>query len=79
VVSDLIVNTRTEIDQAFRDHRSGTFGAVPYVAKAERKGRTNAEVVEILRWQTGYDQHDVRSPTWSAVRVEYVEEPPWNR
>ena len=28
-----------------------------YVAKAERKGRTNAEVDEILRWLTGYDQH----------------------
>ena len=28
-----------------------------YVAKAERKGRTNAEVDEILCWLTGYDQH----------------------
>ena len=28
-----------------------------YVAKAERKGRSNAEVDEILRWLTGYDQH----------------------
>ncbi len=28
-----------------------------YVAKAERKGRTNAEVDEILRWLTGYDQN----------------------
>jgi len=28
-----------------------------YVAKAERKGRTRAEVDEILRWLTGYDQH----------------------
>jgi hypothetical protein len=27
-----------------------------YVAKAERKGRTRAEVDEILRWLTGYDQ-----------------------
>ena len=27
-----------------------------YVAKAERKGRTKAEVDEILRWLTGYDQ-----------------------
>ncbi len=27
-----------------------------YVAKAERKGRTQAEVDEILRWLTGYDQ-----------------------
>jgi hypothetical protein len=27
-----------------------------YVAKAERKGRTKAEVDEILRWLTGYDE-----------------------
>ena len=27
-----------------------------YVAKAERKGRTKAEVDAIVRWLTGYDQ-----------------------
>lgn len=27
-----------------------------YVAKAERKGRTKAEVDTIIRWLTGYDQ-----------------------
>jgi hypothetical protein len=27
-----------------------------YVAKAEKKGRTQAEVNEIVRWLTGYDQ-----------------------
>ncbi len=27
-----------------------------YVTKAERKGRTRAEVDEIIRWQTGYSQ-----------------------
>lgn len=27
-----------------------------YVAKAERKGRTKAEVDEIIRWLTGHDQ-----------------------
>lgn len=27
-----------------------------YVAKAERKGRTMAEVDQIIRWLTGYDQ-----------------------
>jgi hypothetical protein len=30
-----------------------------YVAKAERKGRTKAEVDEILRWLTGYDQAEL--------------------
>ena len=27
-----------------------------YVAKAERKGRTKAEVDEVICWQTGYDE-----------------------
>ena len=27
-----------------------------YVAKAERKGRTKAEVDEVIRWLAGYDQ-----------------------
>ncbi|MEZ0287140.1 MAG: DUF2200 domain-containing protein [Candidatus Paceibacterota bacterium] len=27
-----------------------------YIAKVERKGRTKAEVDEIIRWLTGYDQ-----------------------
>jgi hypothetical protein len=27
-----------------------------YVAKAEKKGRTNAELDEVIRWLTGYDQ-----------------------
>jgi hypothetical protein len=30
-----------------------------YVAKAERKGRTRAEVDEILRWLTGYSQTEL--------------------
>lgn len=29
---------------------------VHYIAKAERKGRTKAEVDEIIRWLTGYSQ-----------------------
>jgi hypothetical protein len=32
-----------------------------YVTKAERKGRTRAEVDEILRWLTGYDQSGLES------------------
>lgn len=27
-----------------------------YIAKVERKGRTKAEVDEVIRWQTGYTQ-----------------------
>jgi len=30
-----------------------------YVAKAERKGRTKAEVDEIIRWLTGYSQEEL--------------------
>ena len=29
---------------------------VHYIAKAEKKGRTKAEVDEAIRWLTGYDQ-----------------------
>lgn len=30
-----------------------------YVAKAEKRGRTKAEVDEVIRWLTGYSQADV--------------------
>lgn len=30
-----------------------------YVAKAERKGRTKAEVDEIIRWLTGYSEKEL--------------------
>lgn len=30
-----------------------------YVAKAEKKGRTKAEVDEIMRWLTGYSQKEL--------------------
>jgi hypothetical protein len=32
-----------------------------YVAKAERKGRTKAEVDEIIRWLTGYSQPELEA------------------
>lgn len=32
-----------------------------YIAKAERKGRTKAEVDEIIRWLTGYSEKDLDS------------------
>jgi hypothetical protein len=32
-----------------------------YVAKAEKKGRTKAEVDEIIRWLTGYSQKELES------------------
>jgi hypothetical protein len=30
-----------------------------YVAKVERKGRSRAEVDEVVTWLTGYDQHQI--------------------
>jgi hypothetical protein len=32
-----------------------------YVAKAERKGRTRAEVDEIIHWLTGYSQEELKA------------------
>ncbi|WHX47001.1 DUF2200 domain-containing protein [Paenibacillus woosongensis] len=32
-----------------------------YVTKAEKKGRTKAEVDEIIRWLTGYSQEDLEA------------------
>jgi hypothetical protein len=32
-----------------------------YVAKAERKGRTKAEVDEIIRWLTGYGREELEA------------------
>jgi hypothetical protein len=47
-------------DAAVKKHRIYTtsFASVypHYVAKAEKKGRSKAEVDEILRWLTGYSQ-----------------------
>ncbi|HST91951.1 MAG TPA: DUF2200 domain-containing protein [Brevundimonas sp.] len=34
---------------------------VHYVAKAERKGRTRAEVDEVIRWMTGYSQDQLEA------------------
>ena len=32
-----------------------------YIAKAEKKGRTKAEVDEIIRWLTGYSQKELEA------------------
>ena len=41
-----------------------------YVAKAERKGRTQAEVDEIIRWQTGYSQEALTAQI--AAKVDFA-------
>lgn len=40
-----------------------------YVAKAERKGRTKAEVDEVVRWLTGYDQAGLEAQI--AARTDF--------
>ena len=40
-----------------------------YVAKAEKKGRTKAEVDEIIRWLTGYSQEALEAEL--AARTDF--------
>ena len=40
-----------------RIYTTSVAGVYPhYIAKAEKKGRTKAELDEVIRWLTGYDQ-----------------------
>ena len=41
-----------------------------YVAKAERKGRTRAEVDEIIRWLTGFSQEELDAQIASKTDFE---------
>jgi hypothetical protein len=41
-----------------------------YVAKAERKGRTKADVDEIIRWLTGYDQGGLETQLEHQTDIE---------
>jgi hypothetical protein len=41
-----------------------------YVAKAERKGRTKAEVDEIICWLTGYDASELETQLANEVSLE---------
>ena len=41
-----------------------------YVVKAEKKGRTKAEVDEIIRWLTGYDQAGLDAQLEKKTDVE---------
>lgn len=51
-----------------------------YVAKAERKGRTKAEVDEIIRWLTGYTQKQLESHLEKQTNFEifFAEAPELN-
>ncbi len=41
-----------------------------YVAKAEKKGRTQAEVDAVISWLTGYDQAGILSCIESGIDLE---------
>jgi hypothetical protein len=48
-----------------------------YVTKAEKKGRTKAEVDEIIGWLTGYSQHELEAQLEKQVDIEtFVAEAP---
>lgn len=51
-----------------------------YVAKAERKGRTKAEVDEIIRWLTGYSQKELEEQLEKQIDFEtfFAEAPQLN-
>ncbi len=51
-----------------------------YVAKAEKKGRTKAEVDEIIRWLTGYGQDELQAQldTQTDLETFYAEAPQLN-
>ena len=51
-----------------------------YIAKAEKKGRTKAEVDEIIRWLTGYSQKKLESQMKKRTDLEtfYAEAPQLN-
>ena len=48
-----------------------------YVAKAERKNRTKAEVDEVIQWLTGYDQDGLNAQLEKQTDVEtFIAEAP---
>ncbi|WP_085507478.1 DUF2200 domain-containing protein [Thalassobacillus devorans] len=51
-----------------------------YVTKAERKGRTKAEVDEIIRWLTGYSQEELKAQLEKQTNFEnfFAEAPQMN-
>lgn len=51
-----------------------------YIAKAEKKGRTRAEVDEIIHWLTGYSQAEFKAQLQKQTNLEtfYAEAPKMN-
>ena len=51
-----------------------------YVAKVEKKGRTKAELDEVIRWLTGYDQDglEAQMQKQTDLKTFYAEAPQLN-
>ena len=51
-----------------------------YIAKAEKRGRTKAEVDEIIRWLTGYSQEQLQAQIGKGTNFEtfFAEAPELN-
>ena len=48
-----------------------------YITKAEKKGRTKAEVDEIIRWLTGYSQKELETQLEKQTNIEtFITEAP---
>lgn len=62
------------IEGVMKKHRiySMSFASIYplYIAKAERKGRTKAEVDEIIYWLTGYDQKGLKDVLRKEITLE---------
>ena len=53
---------KTDTKTLQRVYRMSVAGVYPmYIAKAQKKGRTKAEVDEVTRWLTGYDQKELEA------------------
>src|SRR5699024_7464766 len=52
-----------------------------YVTKAEKKGRTKAEIDEVIRWLTGYSQEELEVQLEKQINFEtfFAEAPQMNR
>ena len=54
-----------------RIYRTSVASVYPhYVAKAEKKGRTRAEVDEIIRWLTGYSKEELEAQLEKQIDFE---------
>lgn len=68
-------------DKKHRIYGMSFAGVYPhYVTKAEKKGRTKAEVDQIIRWLTGYSQKDFEKQLKNKTNFEdfYTKAPKLN-